>query len=452
MIQFGDYYFYLEAQIIAIEASYDSPTAQYNTDDVYDSTDQTWVSINCQTMSLTCSFGGQVEAVPRIHASAGRLSANLYDPNRILDPTFSPFKLLTKPGAPVRLVAVDSESPDEPYLYDEPTATYDGTAVLSATPIPVWTGRVDSFTHDLLDGSGQLSASDCVADFAGQRVENWVRSAETSTARLLAIRGVMYAPPAYSFKGTAIPLSTATLTGDLWQALGTVGESEQSWLWVDQAGTFRRWSRDATTATPVICSDCDDGTSLIYTALSTEIDEAYIVNQTHTDRVSNTTQRPVRVRGSAQSQGIYGVHSISATTLQLATDTALDTWGQRVLDFRAFPQPRIPSLTFTATATLPWETRCVPKMLALGVTSRLQVHLGSRGSPAQMWDVLVTGISHSFSPTTWTMTCSVVPFNVTGGNTYDEVSALYDTDDRYSISVGPIAAMADSDIFEAVVG
>ena len=165
-VEFGGWTVRLQSQVIPDARGYDAPQALYDGSTVYDSDATSWVTLDCQVRSVTCGHGGRLGQIPGVRGSLGRLTAALYDPQRVLDPKVSPYSLLARPGAPVRLVTYPPGNPD---------------------PVALWTGETEEFTHDLLTGLGDLVAHDLVARLAGVSTAEWSRPAEDSRNRYVAI-------------------------------------------------------------------------------------------------------------------------------------------------------------------------------------------------------------------------------------------------------------------------
>src|SRR4029078_4214977 len=105
-VEFGGWTIHLEASVRPDPYGYDAPSAKCG-QVTYGSAsaEANWQVIDCQLTQVVADLGGQLDEVPGLRATLGRLTATLYDPLRVLDANASPFRLLTQVGVPVRLTA-----------------------------------------------------------------------------------------------------------------------------------------------------------------------------------------------------------------------------------------------------------------------------------------------------------------------------------------------------------
>lgn len=393
-VEFGGWTIHLQAAIQADPHGYDQPQARYgDAKTVYGGTDPTgmWVTIDCQLLSVQASHGGSVDRIPGVRAQLGRLTARLYDPNRVLDPSASPYALLTNPGAPVRLVAVRP----------------------GGTIYPLWTGVADSFEHDLLTGEGDLQASDRIALLAGIDVADWSRPQETSRSRYLAILAMVTTPITLAFEGAAVTMSAAKMSGDLWNSsVVTTAESELGIVWMDQTGRLRRRATSGL-PTAIKATDCDDHvTPIIYTRLSSQSDDDQMANIVTYERVNIESDARLKDREplisvNHASVSRYGAHALTDTRLTLPDDTALRAWASAVLDLRAKPTAEATGMEVTLTDAFPWTSRSVPSVVGLTVGQPLDITLTSRGEQ-ERWLAAIAGISHSIDTESWVVDLGLV--------------------------------------------
>lgn len=383
-VQFAGWVIHLQAAAAADPYGYDGAQAKYDTAGVVynaDSRARSWVTLDCQLLRVTAGLGGSMEPIPGMRANLGRLTADLYDPGRVLDPAASPYALLVSPGIGVRLVAVQPGS---------------------GTVWPLWTGIADVFEHDLLTGEGRLEASDLVALLTGVDVAGWQRPPETGLQRLRAVLAVMPNPVELSYAGTAPALSAAQYSGDLWSAVvRTTAEAEQSIVWLDRVGVLRRVDT-AGLGAAIAASDCDDGTSpIIYTRLTSLVDSDRLVNLVAVDRLSaaDANREPLKF-SRPTSVSRHGPRSLTETRLALPDDAALRLWAADLLALRAYPVAGITGMSVTVTDLFPWVARTVPAVAGLDVGDVLDVDLTSRGQ-AESWTVAVAGVEHTITPDSW---------------------------------------------------
>jgi hypothetical protein len=194
-------------------------------------------------------------------------------------------------------------------------------------------------------------------------------------------------------------------------------------------------ARDAPLPDPLPLVDCDDGRSIVYTGMSTDVGRQKIVNEVNAQRVADDGEaRPTSRKYTAQdSRTRYGPRQYSANDLQLSTDEQVDAWARALLDLRAYPRPALSSITVEVADVLPWARRCLTALLGVDVGDPLRVVLGSRGDP-QTFDAVVVGVGHAITPQGWTATLQVGPYTsawgvppgpasstaVYGSATYDE--------------------------------
>jgi len=426
-VEFAGWVIHIQAAVKPDPYGYDAPAARYNFSDVVyggATAEANWQTIDCQVLRVSCGHGGRLDQIPGVRASLGRLTANLYDPDRELDPAASPFTLLTRVGVPVRVVAVEP-----------------GTG----TEYPLWTGRAETWSHDLLTGEGQLVASDNVALIAGVDVANWERPAENAKSRLAAVVAYLPEPMTLVFTGVATSLSASKFSGTLWQAVANTSEAEQSITWVDQWGRLRR-SDITGFGTAIQARDCDDGSSpLIYTELTSVTDDEVMTNVAIVDRLNlpeNLKEREPLQFQDTTSAAKHGPHSLTETNLPLLDDAALGSWAQRVLDLRAYALSAVSGMSVLITDAFPWVDRTVPAIVAMQVGQVLDIRLTSRGKPAQ-WTSAIAGIQHTITRDEWVVDLEVADgAKIALNRGYDDPSSIYDVT-KYSGSVGVAPAIAD---------
>jgi hypothetical protein len=400
-------------------AVYDDPGTVYDTAR-YDSVAGVgqWSPIDCQVLSVDCSRGTDAGQAPYIMAEAGRLSARLHDPDRLLDPAYTGTSVFAEAGAPVRVVATPATG-DGGAVYDAVGSRYDTDDVYGGASVPVviWTGTADSWTHDLLTGEGTLAAYDIIDRLAGIDVADLARPGENTVDRVGALIGSLGSQaPQTEYLGAGKPLRAATLSGDVRSVLSRVVESDMSWLWATASGSLRWMARDAPLPDPLLLVDCDDGLSMVYTQMSTDVGRARIVNEANVQRIGDEgEQRPGSRKYVAQdSRDKYGPRQYSANDLQLSTDLEVDGWAQALLDLRAYPRPALSTVTVEVQEILPWAVRCLTGLVGVDVGDPLTVSLVSRGDD-QLFDTIVVGLSHSIQPGNWTTVLDVGPYTASWG-------------------------------------
>ena len=132
----------------------------------------------------------------------------------------------------------------------------------------------------------------------------------------------------------------------------------------------------------------------------------------------------------------HGPHSQTVTDLQVRTDAELAELAALWLDLRAMPRSAPTQVMFTVSDAMPWADATADALLGLDVMSALEVHLTTR-PPARLWQLVVTGISWSVTPDTWTVTCDVAPGSVDGTGRYDDAAATYDELTVYDVGLRP---------------
>ena len=397
----------LEAAVRAEGAAYDDPTANYDAGDMYDADGlPQWAVLDCQLLSVSAGRGARPSPSPGSVAEAGSLTADLYDPGRLYDPVSGTMPALVEPGAPVRLVA--RRGPDT---------------------MVVWTGTADAWEHDLLSGEGRLTATDQVARLAATEVVALDRPAERTPDRLAALLAVMPDPPPSSLTGVGRDLCAATLSGDVWQCMAAVVDTDQSWLWLDPAGTLTWQGRGIPAAPQPIFADCPDdspGWAGIYTSLPTAVDASQLVNVVTAQRVQppGATADPFLYVNDA-SRLRWDPHSHENTALQLASDAEVDQWAADLLELRSYPAPRPDRMVLTVADALPWADGTMAALLGLDLGSPVRVRLTSRG-PVQEWVCVVSSLEHRADPGEWTTTVGLALWETVGIGGYDAQSSRFD--------------------------
>lgn len=411
MTTLGGWTVHLQAAVQADPHGYDQPGARYNDPAVvYGGADPAgmWVTLDCQVTAVFAAHGGSADETPGLRARLGRLTAALYDPTRTLDPAASPYALLTNPGAPVRLIAVHATL---------------------ATRI-VWTGQVDTWTHDLLEGTGQLSASDNVGFFSGVEVTEFTRPAETSRARYAACAGMVPETLRFTYTGTDVALSEAKFSGDMWSsAITSTSVAEQSMAFFDRTGAFRRLPTmgDFPAGEIIQAVDCDDGVApLVYSLLSTTTDDDVLANVVQAERLNiGDTDRVPITRSSQDSVYRYGSHPLKHTALPLPNDAALTGWADRVLDLRAFPTVEPTGLEVFILESFEWAARILPTVIGMEVGDALDIRLSSRGE-AERWLAVVASVEHTITADEWALRMELLDAPRLALNLgYDAPSSIY---------------------------
>ena len=434
--EFAGWIIHLQAAIEGDPLGYNAPAAKYDSPAVtYDNGQmpRQWVTLDCQVTQVTCNLGGQLAQIPGVVGSLGRLTADLYDPNRTLDPASTTYELLMRPGAGIRLTA---------------------TQPVTGAIWPLWTGMAETFEHNLKTGTGRLVASDLTALFTGVDMV-WERPAETSVQRLQAVRAVMPNPIPLTFSGTATALSNARFAGNLWTSvIENTQRAEQSIIWVDAAGILRRTETQGL-GPPIRATDCDDGVSpIVYYELTSVIDDDLLTNIIQVERTNlpqNVDRQPLWY-SNPDSVNYNGPHSLTQTTLPLPDDTALRDWALRVLSLRSTPKAAVTGLVVTIADVFPWVGRTVPAIVGLSVADILDITMTSRGE-AERWVVAVAGISHTITPQDWDVAIEVVDGpRLTENWGYNHAQSVYGTSVYAAQAgvVGPSAAQIEAAIISAL--
>lgn len=402
----------LEAAIRATGAAYD--TARYDNRETYTQSAPAsgWFPLDDFVVSVNCGRGASRGQAPSVVASAGRLSADLYDPGRLLDPVLTDYPDLLEPGAPIRLIA-----------------RKDTLERL------IWTGTTRVWQHDTLTGEGRVEAVDVIGDVAPVPLTDLVRPTEPIAARIAAMLAVMPDPPPFTPQGTSRTLCAATISGDLWQALAAVVDSDQSWLWVDGAGTVRWQGRGISSATAaqfVDLPDPSDQAAAVYVGLPTASDDASIVNIVTAARIlpKGATPPPPRVTSQPGSVDRHQSHSYANTALQLTTDAEVDQWAHQLLGMHAWPVEGPTGLVSTVRDGLDGATATMDAITGLDLADVVRVRLSSRG-PTQEWVAVIGSIDVSCTMDTYTATFRLALPEEAGVGGYDAPSTRYDSTSAY---------------------
>ena len=400
----------LEAGIDTAAAVYDDPMGGYDQGQTYDADGQPdWWPVDCQLTGFTCDYGATPGQSPGVAAEAGQLSADLYDPDRLLDTTGLRGGLLNT-GVPVRVMARKG-----------------------AEEVVVWSGASNAWPHDMLTGEGSLEASDLVAAIAPVPVVALARPAEHPQDRLAAIFAIHPHPPVFAPNGQGRMLCPATLDGDMWQVARSVVDTDQSWLWVDPDGTVN-WQGRGHVPPETILVDCPgpDPWDAVYTGLTTDADDSQVVNMVTAQRAQPDPRPAPIIRAHAASISEHGPDSLTNTNLQLATDAEVAQWAADVLALRAYPMHRPLEVELKVDPRLPWSDATMDTLMGLRVASLLKIRLTTRG-PLQEWSAVVGSIRHDVDPHTWTTTIGLALVKEIGaggydGDRYDDSTAVYDAD------------------------
>ena len=398
----------LEAAVRADAAQYDQ--ARYDAAEaIYDTADGApdWVPIEASAVSMAAMRGARPGQSPGVVAEAGTLTAELYDPGRAYDPTASGYRSLLEPGAPVRLIARKE-----------------------GVERPIWTGTASRWEHDTLTGEGSLEARDAVARIAAVPLADVARPAEPSPERVAALlNDHMSDAPPLTLTGVGRDVCAATMSGDLWQLLAAVVDTDQSWLWLDAAGALQWAGRALPEMVPALFLDAPDPAhpaAAVYTGLPVAVDTDTMVNEVVAARVSAPDGEPGERRHTEQpSRYRYDPHSYSNTALQFATDQEVDRWAADLLALRAYPQPRPLRLVVHVHQDLPWAAPTMDALLALDMGHPVRIRLTARGD-AQEWMAVVAGVDHQSTPETWTSTIALALVQTVGRGGYDAPTSAYD--------------------------
>lgn len=399
----------LEAGLRADAATFDSELSRFDTaQSVFDADGQPlWVDLRCRLLSVECDAGAAVKPDPGVIAEAGRLTASFWDPLGDLDPTAGAFGQMLRPGTPIRVLAVKG-----------------------AESAPVWTGTADAWTHDLLTREGALEATDLVARLAQVPVVAFHRPAETVPQRIAALVALMPDPPPLDLRGTGTrALAACTMTGDLWQVLRSVVETDMSWLWFDASGTLVWQGRGIAAEPSAVLVDCPgaepwDG---VYLRLPVLADEQQIINLIE-------AQRAYPAEAEAPDPFVYAVpasvaahdpHTYAAPALQVATDAEVDAWAEEVLQLRAWPVPRPVEAVLTAADELEWDAPTMDTIAGLDLAHQVRVRLTTR-APERAWDAVVSRLAHRITPTEWECTVSLGRVEAIGAGGFDAPDSLFD--------------------------
>lgn len=406
----------LEAAIRATAAAYD--VSRYDNREVYAETAPAtgWLKLDEWVQSTRCSYGAARGQAPSMVATAGRLDADLYDPERQLDPVLTTYPDLLEPGAPIRLVA-----------------RKDGAER------PLWTGTVRKWWHDTLTGAGRIEAVDAIARIAPVPLVDLQRPAETTPERLAAMLAAMPGAPELVATGTGRTLCAATLSGDLWQAMRSVVDTDQSWLWADAAGRVRWQARGrADTATAQFLDWPDPATpdAAVYVGLPTASDDDAIVNTAAVQRIhpAGQEQPPPRLVVRSGSRDRHAPHTYRNTDLQLATDLEVDQWAEQLLRLRAWPIEGPVELKAIAHDDLEWAGPTMDAVTALGLADVVRVRLATRG-PVQEWLCVVGSVELLVTMDTLTATLRLALPEEVGVGGYDAPTTRYDSTSVYDGTV-----------------
>lgn len=242
----------------------------------------TWFDVTCQVTSAQTIWGnGKPQGLLSQSAAAGFLSCEVYDPDRLLDPSNQngQFYKILKPGLWVQLVYAEG-----------------------ANFTIVAFGRVDSIDHVISSQTGTIRANDWVSWFANEQfpndvlgtLANWTSYTDAhSFARALIDRvnlmlGVdgLYLPvtvePSPPQLIPITPIETPFVIGQpgpaIWQHFTEMVEEQLHYVWIDRANVLR-FSNLRVGTTPGISIGVNGPLALDY---ASSIDASDIVNLVQT--------------------------------------------------------------------------------------------------------------------------------------------------------------------------
>lgn len=406
----------LEAAIRATAAVYD--LAAYDTGAVYAETAPAsgWLRLDEWVESTRCTYGAARGQAPSTVATAGRLTAELYDPHRELDPVLTGYPDLLEPGAPIRLIA--RRGADER---------------------PLWTGTIRQWWHDTLTGRGRLEAVDVIGRIAPVPLIDLQRPAEPTRDRLAAMLAVMPGAPGLEAAGAGRMLCAAALSGDLWQAMRSVVDTDQSWLWADSAGRVRWQGRGASAVAVAQFVDWpapDAPGAAVYTSLPTASDDDSIVNTVAAQRIAEPgqAQPEPRVFVDPVSRARHDPHTYRNAELQLESLSDVVAWAGQLLDLRARPAEGPVELKAVVHDDLQWAAPTMDVLTSIGLADPVRVRLATRG-PVQEWLCVVGAVEIVCTMDTLTATIRLALPEEVGLGGYDAPSTRYDDGSAYDGTV-----------------
>lgn len=367
--------------------------ATFDTSYAFDGGTVAWLEINPQTL---------LTRVERRLNDAAVWRANLWDPDRILDPSASPYVL--------------GDGVDAQILIDG---------------APLWTGTVgpNGWLFDPGDYSARLEGTDSAGYLAGYEISDVTYPQHTVASRVNAIMASVPYAGDVEIDGTGATLGTVKMSGDMLSQLKEVAKTDRGYFWSGANGGLMYRTHEKVNPAPpatVHVWDSEDmgaATDGVYESIS--IGLTPVVNTVDVDRVRAIGAEPSPyIAVSDTSRARYGVRTLSDHVLQSVDDSALKVWADLELARGAIPRVLPTRAVFRIHSQLPYAQRTLDALLGLDLLDSVTVHLTQRGD-AQIWQTLVTGIVHDISPEWWTIELSLDTVDIPGAGAFD--TALFDT-------------------------
>jgi hypothetical protein len=325
--------------------------------------------------------------------NAGTASVRFRDPNRILDPlnTSSPYYPFVGPRNPIEIYA-------------------DGMEIYCGLVVD-W-----NLDYGINPNANFVTArcSDAFTVFANQAMNDWTPSAQASGARVNAVLDrpeVIYQGPRAIDAGSSTLGAYAITAGtNVLQYLKNVADSEQGYLFMSGDGTLNFKGRaSALNPTPSI-EFTDDGTGVIYQALTNSYNDELLYNYIQTQSPAGAVQ----LASNATSIALYQAQQYSKLDLLNSTTAEVASLGNYLLGRYSSPQVRFTGVEVQLAALSSVDQAAV---LQTDLTDIVSVQKSfSAGTPASVTQTLITsGVQHIITPANHIVRFT---FESTDGNAY----------------------------------
>lgn len=351
-----------------------------------------WVDIGAYVRSASTSRGvSRFDGVP-IRYEAGKLTAQLrntdarFDPTNLSGPYVTTGVTDVKPGRHICLAAVWNATTY--YLLrgfvDDWTPTYPDRGHNAVTIVHA-TDPMIRLAQAIGDGSAAVDPQT-----SGLRLVDWIS----------ADAGADYAALFDDFDEGGVALGAQNFDGNVLTACQAIAENEIGEFWFNGKGWAENRLRGAVLTDAR--STTSQGTfgpsgSLPFKSVTVAYDLVPVRNHITAQRAGGavvTATNPASISAN-------GKRSISRTDLLLTTDEAVADWAGFVLALQQDAELRIDSIEIDPQAS---PSALFPHVLGRELGDRITVAFTPPGGSAISREVLIRGISHAITPTSWLTT------------------------------------------------